>query len=380
MALAHDRSLPSEALRGGVTLSEQAAVQTVVEANGEAVFDREVPVELRRLQPRSIGGYSFWRMEVAVDPEHQRHITSNHVLVIARHPYSALWSCLARFRPGRPGSEGATAPLELPRSVGSLESLQAYIDHELEYDPWETGDRLVAGISLPASAFDVRHTSPWGDGYLLGACIDPLGLEHTILSALRVKPLVRWADAGYFSPASSLAAESELTARRHILLQIGTRLALAGPAQVEELDSREVLRLAASILGDLQADYDADLLELEGSLSLVGRASRRFHVDLPFALGQMQSAAEGKGRLMYKCTAPNVLTPAYAPMPPPIEDGQVLTQLRSLTLCCTDVSNLRGVLGHGHGDERVLGHENCNLVLESKVPRGPPGSIHRPAR
>jgi len=368
MALAPDRVLSTRRRRGFVTSDEEISVQTVVRTDGKAEFGTEVPASLARLQPRSIGGFSFWRMEVAVEPRFHDHVTEEHALVVARHPYSALWSTVARFRPGGHG------PTTLPASIDSVDKVQQYVDHELEHDPWETGDRLVAGVVLPAAAIDAGTSPAWGYGYLLGACVDPFALEHALVRELDVKPLVGWSDAGYYSPADSLSDESEQTARRNILLQVAIRLAIAGPAALSALSTRDVASFAQSIVADLAANYASDLVDLHESLALVSRSGRRFDADLPAAYRQRE-AAEKKGRLVYEATAPDVLVPRYAPMPDPIGDGQILTQLRSLTLCCTDVSNLRGVLGHGHGEAKILGHENCNLVLESEVDSIPPGSF-----
>ncbi|MGE3277650.1 MAG: zinc-binding dehydrogenase [Vicinamibacterales bacterium] len=356
--------------KGAVAAAEALTVRTISASRDGARFGQEVPASLFRLRPRSINNFSFWRLEVAIDPEQQHLVTDRHSLIVARHPYSTLWSSVAPFRRGV-GDGGTPA---LPASVDTLEKTQRYVDLELDRDPWEQGERLVAGLSLPLNVLGVNSgQNRFGGSYLFGACEDPVSLERTLLEARGVERLVEWTDKGTFGPTASLAGRDETQAVRDILLTAALRLALAGPPGPGNGAPDDVIEYAQGIARELAACSEVDVHALQRSLALTRRSLRTFHVEAPDYLERKAAADAKADRLVYKCTGPGVLSPERVAMPARIADGEVLTELHSLTLCCTDVSNLNGVIGHGHKEARILGHENCNLVLDSKVQGIEPG-------
>lgn len=356
--------------KGTVASAEPVSVRLIEPTSDGARFGGEVPAALFRLMPRTIHGFSFWRMEVAVGPEQQTRVSPRHALVAVRYPYGSLWCAVARFRTG--AADGSVA---MPPHVNTLERTQHVVDFELDADPWERGPRLVAGLSLPLNFLGMNAgVTPIGGGYAFGACEDVAAVEDRILTACGVRRLVRWSDFGTFHPTETLDGIDEERAKRDILQTIAIRLALAGPLDATVNEGDDVAGYAERIAGELAAGLDLDLRALANALALSSRSFRKFSVDGPFG-GRAAAADRGRTRLVYTCTGPGVLETGQVPMPPPIANGEILTQLRSLTLCCTDVSNLQGVIGHGHQEARILGHENCNLVLESRVDGIAPGDF-----
>jgi L-iditol 2-dehydrogenase/threonine 3-dehydrogenase len=74
------------------------------------------------------------------------------------------------------------------------------------------------------------------------------------------------------------------------------------------------------------------------------------------------------GRLVYHLRAKNKVIPEVVAEPGPLGEGWVLGEFVSGTICSTDVTNMDGSLGHpiDPADPRILGHECCFRVIESR--------------
>ena len=78
-------------------------------------------------------------------------------------------------------------------------------------------------------------------------------------------------------------------------------------------------------------------------------------------------------RLVYKTTGKGDLTAKKIDDPTSLKDAEVLGEFESATVCATDRSNVHGTLGHGN-IPRIIGHEACFRVVESKHSSVPIGS------
>jgi threonine dehydrogenase-like Zn-dependent dehydrogenase len=82
-------------------------------------------------------------------------------------------------------------------------------------------------------------------------------------------------------------------------------------------------------------------------------------------------------RLVYHLEEPNEITPREIPDPERLTDGWVLGEFVSGTICSTDVTNVAGRLGHGidSTEPKIIGHECCFRVLDSKSPKVQRGDL-----
>jgi hypothetical protein len=181
-----------------------------------------------------VGDVAEWfRVEVQV-PLGTPDVRPNMDVVIARQT-AACWAEDAPFRkPDKKGSAARVDPLAEPLSgpEAVIERLES-----LDYDYWEHGDYLTAGISIPRESLrdDPRNFSR-GD-WFLGLCEDIDQDRQRLWDDPRIGELLDMTASKRlkFWPSSKEVKlahceyHSELADERHWMMQLAIRQALAGP-------------------------------------------------------------------------------------------------------------------------------------------------------
>lgn len=176
--------------------------------------------------------HRWWRLEIQVGRK-ETAIQPGHDLVVAAHPYSNGWVQYTSFKSG---SKKARPDLG-KQAFRSLRELIEWIE-DLDYDFWEKGNYLTAGISEPQGAFQptkaLRNIQRQGL-FVFGICTDAATREKELLVTPKVRWLLDKTKAGTlrFGPPKALSTPLEITdemkAEAMNLMWLAIRQALAGP-------------------------------------------------------------------------------------------------------------------------------------------------------
>ena len=240
---------------GSVAGRQSCSVMLVGAADGDPrtlVFQREVPATFGldwKVMPyrgsengQVVGGVARWcRLEVQVEREQvkdadEQLIRPGMELVIAR-AHASCWAADAPFRKSnRKGPHERADPLGEPASGREevIERLEA-----LDYDPWETGDFLTAGISLPPDPWSDEGRNYSRGKWLLGACHDVDDCCELLRSSRSIQKLLQMTEEGGLRfwptrtkkeiPDDYKRLHDETKADAGWLMEVSLRQALAGP-------------------------------------------------------------------------------------------------------------------------------------------------------
>jgi hypothetical protein len=205
-------------------------------------FEAEIDVNFRAVEREwryeESGGTAerserTWRFEFAV--KKGGPIKPGHFLVVAQEPYANRWLEHTPFHQfsHRPEEERGL-PVVRADELGPDRDPLAWLDGSVKYDPWETGTRLVAGISHPHGYGGNDPRNAAGD-FFLGACPDFDGIAKELMESDKVRDLLRLTEIdkiaySRFAPQRiPLHADVKEAARE--LMWISVRQTLAGPRE-----------------------------------------------------------------------------------------------------------------------------------------------------
>jgi hypothetical protein len=228
------QEIGSLAVQHGVTAMRVASVQGT---DGPLVYVEESPVlvglQWRILAYGKKSYHRWWRLEVKVGSQASA-IRSGHSLVMAQNPYSSTWVQRAPFK----SPYKRERPTLEQHPDGMSAELIKWIEEELPYDFWETGNYLTAGISEPELPFQsldaVRnaHETRW----VFGVCADPAACEEALFASLEAQKWLKLTEEGTlrFAPpgvrlASLATIYDEMKDEAWSLMLLSIRQALAGP-------------------------------------------------------------------------------------------------------------------------------------------------------
>jgi len=205
-------------------------------------FEAEIDIGFRAVERewryKETGGTAektrgTWRFEFAV--ERGGPVKPGHFLVVAQEPYSNQWLENAPFHQfsHRPEEERGL-PMVPADKLGADGDPRAWLDRNVKYDPWETGTRLVAGISYPHgyARDDPRNSA---DDFFLGACPDFDGIAAELMESDHIKTLLRLTenDTIVYAPLAPrrIPLHQDVKEAARQLMWISVRQALAGPRE-----------------------------------------------------------------------------------------------------------------------------------------------------
>ncbi|MEI7698968.1 MAG: hypothetical protein WCK86_04170 [Planctomycetia bacterium] len=214
------------------------------ERAGELVFQKEiaatwgtvernVPYPLLKSSQIVTGMARWWRLEVQVESD-EAFIEAGMELVMARLP-AACWAVSAPFKKSvKHGAAGSSNPLAIPCN-GIEEAIERLED--LDYDYWEKGKYLTAGVSAPPDPMsDQRRNFSRGD-WLLGVCHNVKASCEILISSEQAEKLLAWTKNGQLKhwPPHEVIPDRYKTLHADVkddaewLMYLSIRQSLAGP-------------------------------------------------------------------------------------------------------------------------------------------------------
>lgn len=299
------RQLPDEAQEiGRLSAScDLTAMRVGFDGNKELVYLGETPIRFIwawRIMDYGDGQrHRWWRVEVKAATAND-DIQPGHHLVVAEHPYFNGWSHQVAFK--RRSKKSRDHFLEPSRTIAEPTPLIEWLEG-LQYDYWEKGDYLTAGISepqlphCPGKAIKNTHRRIW----LFGVCHDFTACESALGDSVEVKTLLDqtkrnsirfWYTKALLSQRPKLS--EAVIAERYQLMGLSIRQALAGPHEesdkwVGKAVTRKVDQIYRDHLNNLNRVEAAKVAESDASLdsSLDQQALRA-------SRGQKASGANGQ--------------------------------------------------------------------------------------
>jgi hypothetical protein len=204
------------------------------------LFQAEIDVDFRAVERewryRETGSPAertrgTWRFEFAV--KRGGPIKPGHFLVVAQEPYANRWLENRPFHQfSHKPEEERGLPVVPADELGPDGDPLAWLDRNVKYDPWETGTRLVAGISRPHGYGRDDSRNSAGD-FFMGACPDFDGIARELLESDYIKTLLRLTenDTIVYAPLAPrrIPLHREVKDAAGALMWVSVRQALAGP-------------------------------------------------------------------------------------------------------------------------------------------------------
>ncbi len=187
--------------------------------------------------------HRWWRLEVKV-PFKGTPVAKGDELVVSEFPYHNGWVHHSAFRPGsKKGNDHRPLPQDQAR-IETGDDLISWLEDDLDYDFWEKGNYLTAGISAPQPALEGgrgnRQSKATGQ-YVFGICSDYTACEKRLFDSETVQKLLRWTKTNTIrfafkgSEQANLQLYPEVIADRTSLMYLSIRQALAGPAEESDV-------------------------------------------------------------------------------------------------------------------------------------------------
>jgi hypothetical protein len=265
---------------GSLDNDRVALLMRVEFRDGEWRFRDEVPAVNRR-ETRSETWYDLssqpqmarWFRETVRVPTTQRSIARGSALVLALYPYSAAQVDVALFKRGSKKGSWDRPDASKLRFQHEADFLTWTESHEWDY--WEKGNYLVAGVGRPTPLQDLRShqrrpraTDPYR--LVFGLCeknFEALAREladsdrsRELLEKINQDKLKFW-----FQPASGKMAKipklsDEIKDQGKHLWELSIKLALAGPVSASDSwFGRPVLDLAQTICSTFLNNHNRSL-------------------------------------------------------------------------------------------------------------------------
>ena len=223
---------------------------------GQLVYVKEVPL-IERVKPRhavdNAGHPHSWNRQEFVTPSQNGLIRNGWSLILSQRPLSSAVVAILTFK-GAFKKSHAERPY--PENMTNSTELVRWVD-DLDFDPWEQGHDLVAGLLTPPIPFKrldkVRTTRKKDNGgWCAGICPNFSEYENILLNSVQAQRLLEWtrrrnvkfgpSKVGLTRPYKEVADD-----RREILL-LAIRQALAGPYKLnEDWTGQTVVRKMTSI-------------------------------------------------------------------------------------------------------------------------------------
>jgi len=178
----------------------------------------------------------WWRLEAKLASGGKAAKPGHHV-VVAEHPYANGWVQVATLKRASKGNPGERA-FALEKKLEAVGEPGRALD-ELDFDYWETGNYLTAGISsptLPFSELDDTRNAQKNGLFVFGLCENFEVVEKAILLQPEIGQLILATERGtikFWSPDAKLNAipqlRDEVKEDRWSLMCLSIRQSLAGP-------------------------------------------------------------------------------------------------------------------------------------------------------
>lgn len=165
-------------------------------SNGEVVFEKETPIQLRLCertwrykysgQSERMYVTSRWRLEILADPK-LTHLRPGHTIVVAQEPYGTNWVQPTKFKIYSKKSESERLEVVVPELRENQDPV-FWLERNLKYDPWEKGKHYVAGIGFPNGFHEESRNII--SNFVFGACPDFEKVVEEILQSRAVQQML----------------------------------------------------------------------------------------------------------------------------------------------------------------------------------------------
>ena len=217
---------------GPSSLDGELVFQKEIDATW-GVVEKSVPYQRHESDRDVMGLARWWRVEVQVGTK-DTLIEPGMELVMARLP-AACWAVSAPFRKSdRKGPGERDNPLASPCN-GIEDAINRLED--LDYDYWEKGNYLTAGVSVPPDPMSGERRNFTRGDWLLGVCHDVNAASEMLINSQRAKTLLAFTENGTlkFWPTHTKIPEQYKTMHADVkddagwLMYLSIRQSLAGP-------------------------------------------------------------------------------------------------------------------------------------------------------
>jgi len=211
------------------------------QASRKIVYEDESPIQLRLCERNwryryagqtSVESDQRWRLELIVDSKEAGPLEPGHVAVVAQEPHANGWVQYSVFKhyskkKDRPEPE---LPANLAKGTDPVDWLESHV----KYDPWEQGEKYVAGISFPNGYWAVEPRNAAGD-FVFGVCPDRNAIIEELFKSEEIVGLLRSTAANKISfvyhekVTIAPSLEPEVQEEACSLMGIAIQQALAGP-------------------------------------------------------------------------------------------------------------------------------------------------------
>lgn len=259
--------------------------------DGELVFQEEIaatwgPVEKnvpyqRQESSRVVMDQArWWRVEVQVGTK-ATLIEPGMELVMARLP-AACWVVSVPFRKSdRKGATERDNPLASPCS--SLEEVTSRLE-DLDYDYWEKGNYLTAGVSIPSDALSGERRNFSRGDWLLGVCCDLNSACEQLINSERALKLLAWTENGQLKywpthvgiPEHYKTLHTEVKDDAGWLMYLSIRQSLAGPEDDASWKGLPVMDLVELIYKNHVYNRNRGLVDNDQALGDLFRLGREW--------------------------------------------------------------------------------------------------------
>ncbi|HLJ85682.1 MAG TPA: hypothetical protein VKZ53_02605 [Candidatus Angelobacter sp.] len=172
-----------------------------------------------------------------MDANNPDSIQPTHQVVVAQTPYGNGWVQATTFKKyTKHTREREELEAKLPECDG-MKDIEAKFEAALVYDPWETGQHYVAGISYPDGDLQLLANKPRNTAvdYVIGVCPDFKVACDELLTSTEVKRLLEMTEKdklGFWkqgAPSKRPHLYDETKEEAQTLIMLAVRQALAGP-------------------------------------------------------------------------------------------------------------------------------------------------------
>lgn len=235
---------------GAVPIETPMSVCSVKKSvNNDYVFSEEIPATIswRRREIRPFN--PFWRLEVKIDQQNPA-VTPQFDLIVSQLPYSNKWVHSTRFKdPSKHRKQG-----EIPGTIRDLDQLLQFLDADAQWDYFQKGKYLTAGISKPFSdsADSKTRNVQKNATYLFGVCENLSDVKNDIYNSEYIQNLLYLTEINKirFTPVfiskrftSHPKLKDDVIEKRNVLMATAIIQALSGPVDSEKYLGKSVLGL-----------------------------------------------------------------------------------------------------------------------------------------